>query len=191
VPATNIDPREVHVLAVEAADVEREVRDLTAQVKEALGRVVKGPTTALERSGQVTSHVVFDVPLAMAATIVDKVKATGTVRVSQLTPNPQAPEGKLAIARINVTLANADVLVPRDAGLWTQVRSGLSISFRGLFASLTWLIVGLLFVLPWLLVIFAIIWVARRLASRPPVLATVTPAGDVAGAAQGGLSPPQ
>jgi hypothetical protein len=128
----------------------------------------------------VTAHVVYDVPLDKAALVLDKVKSAGQVRVSHVSPNPQAPEGKLAIARIDVTLANVEVLVPRDDGLLPQIRSGLSISLRGLFASVTWLIVGLLFVLPWVLVIFAVIWVARRLARPTTTLAVATPAGEVA-----------
>jgi hypothetical protein len=180
VPASAIEPREVYTLAVEVTDVEKEVSVLSAQVKELQGRPIKGPLTAQERSGRVTAHVVYDVPLDKAALVLDKVKSAGQVRVSHVSPNPQAPEGKLAIARIDVTLANIEVLVPRDDGLLPQIRSGLSISLRGLFASVTWLIVGLLFVLPWVLVIFAVIWVARRMARPTTTLAVATPAGEVA-----------
>jgi hypothetical protein len=187
VPANNIDPREVYALTVEVTDVEREMGILTAQVKEVQGRVVKGPTAAQERSGRVTARVVYDVPLVMAGTIVDKVKGTGTVRISEAAPNPQAPEGKLAIARIVVTLENAEVLVPRDDGLMAQVRSGLSITLRGLFLSVNFLIIALLFVVPWLLIIYALVWVVRRM-WRPAVLA---PAGMVPTEATAGPAAPQ
>lgn len=179
VPASAIDPREVYTLAVEVTDVEKEVSVLTAQVKELQGRPIKGPLTAQERSGRVTAHVVYDVPLDKAALVLDKVKSSGQVRVSHVSPNPQAPEGKLAISRIDVTLANVEVLVPRDDGLLPQIRSGLSISLRGLFASVTWLIVGLLFVLPWVLVIYAAVWIYLRLIRSTATLAVVTPAGEV------------
>jgi hypothetical protein len=62
-----------------------------------------------------------------------------------------------------VHLSNAEVLLPRDAGLWAQIRNGLSVSLRGLTLSASWLIVGLLFVLPWLLLIWGAIWLVRRM----------------------------
>jgi hypothetical protein len=127
--------------------------------------------------------VVYDVPLVMAGGIVDKVKNTGTVRVREVAPNPQAPEGKLALARIEVTFTNGDVLVPRDDGLMVQVRNGLSSSLQGLFWSVKVLIIGLLCVLPWLLLIYAMVWLTRRM-WRPTVLA---PAGVVATEAPAGL----
>ena len=62
------------------------------------------------------------------------------------------------------------LLVPSDQGLWSQVRGGLAFSLRGLSISASWLIVGLLFVLPWLVVLYAALWLARRLwrADRQP-----------------------
>jgi hypothetical protein len=104
-----------------------------------------------------------------------------------MAPNPQAPEGKLAIARIVVTFENAEVLVSRDDGLMAQVRSGLSSSLRGLFWSVNFLIIGLLFVLPWLLLIYAMVWLARRM-WRPAVLA---PAGMAPTEATAGAAAPQ
>jgi len=104
------------------------------------------------------------------------VKSAGQVRVQSLEPHPKAPEGKLAVAELDVTLSNAELLVPSEQGLWAQVRHGLSVSLRGLSWSASWLIVGLLFVLPWLLLIYAAVWLARRLFRGSPARATA-PAG--------------
>jgi hypothetical protein len=58
------------------------------------------------------------------------------------------------------------LLVPKDEGFWSQARGGLSFSLRGLAVSAGWLIVGVLFVLPWLLLIWAGVWLLRRLRGR-------------------------
>ena len=48
------------------------------------------------------------------------------VRVQEATRDPQASDGKFAIARIDVTLSNSDLIVPHDDGLWHQVRNDLT-----------------------------------------------------------------
>jgi hypothetical protein len=187
VPATAVEPREFVAMAVEeVADVPGAVSVLTAQVKEVQGRVVKGPLTASQQNGRVTARVVYDVPLAVAPAIVEKVKQVGKVRVSQEAPNPQAPDGKFAVARIEVTLTNAELLVPRDEGLWAQVQRGLSISFRGLSVSVSFLIIGVLFVLPWLVLIGAIVWIARRIWRPAVVVQTATGPAPTPTATPGG-----
>jgi hypothetical protein len=73
--------------------------------------------------------------------------------------------------------------VPSDQGIWSQLRGGLAFSLRGLSISASWLIVGLLFVLPWVLVLYAAVWLARRLWRGDSVQA-VAPA-----ASTGNISP--
>jgi hypothetical protein len=177
VQATAIPPREVMTLAVEVADVEAALAVLTAQVKEVEGRTVDSQV-GQERNGRVTARVLIDVPLAAEAGLAAKLKSAGVVRVQRVTRNPQAPEGKLAVARLDVTLSN-EVLLPRDEGLWAQVRNGLSFSLRGLSLSVSWLIVGVLFLLPWALLLYAVVWLFRRLwrAEPAPAAVTVAPAG--------------
>jgi hypothetical protein len=186
VPATAIPPREIVALAVEVADVEGTLAVLAARVKEAGGAVVD-TQTAQERSGRVTARVIYRVPLTAAPGVVDKVKSSGQVRLQQLGRNPQAPEGKLAVAKLDVTLSNVELLVPSEQGLWAQVRHGLGVSLRGLSLSASWLIVGLLFVLPWLLLIYAVIWLVRRLwyGGPGPARTSPAPAGGGTGATAG------
>jgi len=175
-PAAAIAPRETTTLAMEVSDVPAALTLLTAQVKEVQGRIVE-TQVGQERNGQVSARVLFDVPLSDAAALAEKFKNAGQVRVHQVTRDPQAPEGKLAIGRLVVTLSNTPLLVPSDQGLWSQVRGGLAFSLRGLSISASWLIVGLLFVLPWLLVLYAALWLARRLWRGDSVPATI-PAGS-------------
>jgi hypothetical protein len=179
-PAANISPRKTATLALEVSDVPATLRDFNTQVAEVQGRAV---TTVVgqENTGQVTARVEFDVPLQSAAGLVDKFKSAGVVRVDRITEDQQAPEGKLALGRIIVTLSNAELLVPREKGFWSQIRNGLAFSLRGLAISANFLIVGLLFVLPWALVIYVAVVLIRRM-MRHQTLATAAPeapAGNV------------
>lgn len=158
----NIPPRETVTLALETTDVQDKLAVLAAQFKEAGGKTLDTQYTQV-RSGQVTARVVVEVPLAAAGALTDKLRASGKVRVQNVTRDPQAPEGKLARARLDLTLSETESLVPRDQGVASQVRSGLAFSLRGLTWSLSWLIVGLLFLLPWVLVLWVVVRLLRRL----------------------------
>jgi hypothetical protein len=178
VSTNNIPPRETLKVALEVTDVKGTLSLFSAQVKEMGGRLVQPAAFAQTRDGQTTGHAVFAVPLSAASGLVEQFKRVGVVRVDEVIPHPQAPNGKLAVAYIDVTLSNPGQLVPQDEGLWSQVRHGLSVSLRGLLWSVSWLIVALLFVLPWVLLIWAVLWVVRRLfrpeetpAPAPPVAA--------------------
>ncbi|MCI0457296.1 MAG: DUF4349 domain-containing protein, partial [Gemmataceae bacterium] len=168
--ANNIPPREIVTLALEVAEVETTLGSFTNEVKDAGGRNVQ-LQVGQERNGRVTARVVYDVPLNAAQSLIDRFRKAGQVRVHQVARNQQAPEGKLALARLDVTLSNGELLVPEDESLWSQVRSGLGVSLRGLSVSASWLIVGLLFVLPWVLLIYAGVAVGRRMFRK-----TATPA---------------
>ncbi len=173
-PADAIAPRETTTLAMEVTDVAETLKNLNAQVKDKQGRIVE-TQVGQERNGQVSARVVYDVPLNDAAILVEKFKSAGQVRVHQVTRDPQAPEGKLAIGRLTITLSNTPLLLPSDESLWSQLRGGLAFSLRGLSISASWLMVGLLFVLPWVLLLYAVIWLARRLWRSEPAPVEVSP----------------
>ena len=162
---SRIPPREITTLGIEAADVDAAATLFASLVNEAGGRMVESRASR-ERTGKVTAKLVFDVPLAAAADLANKFKTAGVVRVLERTRNPQVSEGPLTSARLDVTLSNSDLIVPTDEGLWPQVRKGLSTSFIGLSWSVTVLIIGMLFVLPWALAIYIgwrlLLWVRRR-----------------------------
>src|SRR5262249_931886 len=126
-----------------------------------------GANVAHERSGRVTAKLSYDVPLSAKDGLVDKFKGAGTVRVQQSSRNPQVPESSMAQAHIDVTLSNADLIVPSGDGLWPQIRKGLSASFVALSWSLTVVIVGICFGLPWTLAAYAGVRIVRRLRGAP------------------------
>jgi hypothetical protein len=179
-PAANISPRKTATLALEVSDVPGTLREFNSQVNEVQGRVVK-TVVGQETNGQVTARVEFDVPLNTATSLVDKFKTAGVVRVDRIAEDQQAPEGKLALGRIIVTLSNAELLVPREQGFWSQIRHGLGFSLRGLAISANFLIVGLLFVLPWALLIYVVVLLVRRMMrhQRLAAAAPEAPAGNV------------
>ena len=167
--AGRLKPREVTTLAVEVADVEQAATVFGARVAEAKGRQVDAQS-ARERSGRVTAKVVYVVPLAAVAGLVEQFKAAGTVRVHQSTRDPQAPDGKFAIARVEVALSSGEGIVGEDDGLWPQVRRGLAYSASVLLTSVTWVVFGLCVVLPWALVGYGGYKLVRRIVrrTRPP-----------------------
>ena len=126
----------------------RQCRRSRVQAAEAKARQIDSRITR-EPSGRVTAKLVYEVPLAAAASLAEQFKKTGTVREQQSVRDPQRPEGKFATARIDVTLKNEDKIVADDAGVWPPVKRGLKYSASVLLTSLTWVVFGLCVVLPW------------------------------------------
>ena len=120
-----------------------------------------------DRAGKVTAKLTYEVPLA-AAGVAERFKAIGTVRGFQTTRDPQAPAGKYATARIDVTLTGGDQIVSEGDGVWPQVRRGLSYSVTVLLTSLTWVVFGLCVVLPWCMVGYVGYRLIRRLGRTGP-----------------------
>src|SRR5581483_1667876 len=151
--AGSLPPREKFIVAVEVRDVDQTAAAFGTYVAEAQGRVVQSQVARI-RDGQVTANLVYDVPLATAAGLVDKFKAAGIVRRLDAQRNTQVPDSKLAIARIEVALSNAELIVPTEEGIWPQIRTALQVSFKGIAWSLALVIIGLLVVLPWVAILY-------------------------------------
>lgn len=161
----SIPPRETYIFGIEVADVDRTAATLSALVGERQGRTV-GSNVSRERSGQVTGKLIYDVPMAKVHEVIDELRAQGTVRVQQSAKHPEVPDSPLAVARVEVTLSNKELIVPSDEGIGASVRRGLSDSFKILAWSLRFLIFGLCILLPWALVIWAIYRLVVRMRRR-------------------------
>jgi len=159
--AHQLKPRETTAMTIEVADVDGSVTLLTAEAVKVEGRQVDAKFDR-DAAGRSTAKLVFEVPLVASVGLVERFKTAGAVRLSQSVRDPQANEGKLATARIVVTLTNAEAIVPEDTGLWSKVRKGLSISVSVLLTSVTWVIFGLCVVLPWAVIGFGGYRVIRR-----------------------------
>jgi hypothetical protein len=170
---TSIPARRTVNLALEVGNVEETVASMTARVTDAQGRTV-GSNISHERTGRIIARLIFDVPLARADGVLASFRSAGIVRVEEATINQQVPHSALAIARLDVTLSNSGLIIPSDEGLWTRVRAGLSNSLLAIFWSLSWVIFGVLVLLPWALVIYAVYRIVLRFRSRP---SSSTPTG--------------
>jgi hypothetical protein len=159
-------PRDVHVLAIEVHDVDVTADAITKRVHESDGRTVDA-NVSRERDGRVTGKLVFEVPLRAADDLLTRIKATGTVRVQRSSRNPQIPDSPLAVARLEITLSNQELIVPSDDGLWPQMRKGLSNSLVAIFWSLSWVTFGVLFLLPWGLIVYAVYRIVLRMRRSP------------------------
>jgi hypothetical protein len=162
----HIPPRETITLGIEAANVDKTTKEFIKLSADAKGRTVKSEVSR-QPSGQVTAKLIFDVPLTSAPEVVNQYGVAGIVRVQRFSKNEQVPDSDLAIARIDVTLSNSPLIVPSDEGFSTELRKGLSTSVRVLSMSLSWLVFGLLVVLPWVLVVYVIYRVVMRMRRRP------------------------
>jgi hypothetical protein len=171
-PADRLPPRETVTMTLVVPDVDQAAANFGTQVADAKGRQVNAQSTR-DRTGKVTSSLTYDVPLTSAG-LAERFKTAGTLREYQSARNPQAPAGKLATARFDVTLVSGEQILAADEGLWPQIRNGLSYSAKTLLVSVTWLIFGLCVVLPWLLVIYGVYRLVRRVGRPQPIVATQT-----------------
>ncbi|HSQ57847.1 MAG TPA: hypothetical protein VLM40_19140, partial [Gemmata sp.] len=173
--ANRLKPREIFTLEIEVADVDAAAASFALQVADAKGRQADSRTTR-QPDGRVVSKVVYLVPLSAAATLAQHFKAAGTPRLSQSVRDPKATEGRYAVARIDVTLSNAEGIVAEDRGVWQQVRRGLKYSASVLLTSVTWLVFGVCVVLPWALIAYGGYRVVRGRSRGSSTVATAPPA---------------
>ncbi|MGF1581901.1 MAG: DUF4349 domain-containing protein [Gemmataceae bacterium] len=157
---TNITPRKTYVLGLQVEDVKTTVEAFTKRVQDSKGRVadiIQGN----EKNGQTSIRVVYEVPLRAAEGLVSLFKDGRDVRVEKVSQDSKAPDHEFARAKISVTVSNVAPLVSKDNTFGASIRSGLSLSLKALSASLTYLIVALLVVLPWSVLLFPIALLLR------------------------------
>ncbi|MBL8795212.1 MAG: DUF4349 domain-containing protein [Planctomycetia bacterium] len=175
----NLAPRVTHKLVIEVQDVEKTAALLAALTGETKGRLQANQITR-EKSGRVVSKQVLDVPLASAATILDRVKGVGTIRAMEALPNLQAPDGNLAVARLDVALSNQAPIVAQDEGVGDSFRKALSMSLNALLWSASAVTTGIIFLGPWVLMAWLAWKVAQRMRKKEAEAASPTTAAPTA-----------
>ena len=164
--ADKLAPRETTTLGMEAADVEKAKEQVESLALSLGGRVVDS-TLSRETSGRVTAQVVADVPLAKALEMVRRTRDQGRVLFRRDAREESVPQGSLARARVDVTLANEELIVESGQGLWSRIREGLRTSVAGLLWSVQLIVIGLFLVAPWALILyFAWRLIRRRRSDR-------------------------
>jgi glycine cleavage system regulatory protein len=173
--AAKLPPRETTTLGMESPDVEKAKEQVESLALGMGGRVVDS-TLSREQDGRVIAKVVADVPLAKSLEMVRKTRDQGRVQFRRDAREEGVPQGSLARARVDVTIANEDLIVQNDKGLGSTIREGLRTSVTGLLWSLQLIVVGLLLVAPWALIVYAGWRLFRRARTRrqPPAAAPAT-----------------
>ncbi len=181
VSAAGIKPRETVTVKLETENVIEKLEQINAQVLTTQGRV-SNPKVHHTENGVIVAVVTYDVPLSALQAIRGKIQASGKILEQNATQDPTAPDGKLALARIQLTMATSSPIVGRDQGFRSGFSSGLSMSVRGLAVSLQFLVVGLLFVVPWMALLYIGYWFVRRMwPSGKEIPATPTAPTSAAG----------
>jgi hypothetical protein len=177
IPANQIKPRERISLAIETAEVDQTVEVFRLQASELKGSRQIDSQSTRDGSGKLTAKLIYELPLESAHGLVEKFKSAGAVKVYQSSRDAQVPDGKYALARLEVTVSNSERIVAADDGLWPQVRRGLSYSASVLLTSITWLVFGLCVILPWAVIGFAGFRILRWLirSNRTPVTSSPPP----------------
>ncbi|HEV3436599.1 MAG TPA: DUF4349 domain-containing protein, partial [Gemmata sp.] len=170
-----LKPRDRTTLALEVANVDQTMAVFRAQAAEVQGSRLVDSQFTRDRSGRLTAKLVYDVPLQHASGLAEQFKSAGAVLVFQSARDPQAPEGKYATTRLDVTLTNSERIVGEDDGLWPQVRLGLSHSASMLLKSISWMVFGLCVVLPWAVIGYGCYKVLRWLIRSKAATVSVTP----------------
>jgi hypothetical protein len=160
--ASNIPPRETVKIALEVGDVEAATRAVEAEYR---GRLVDAWQTR-DAGGRRESVLTVDLPLKDAPAAVERLKALGAVLQHSSSKNADVPDNDLAIARLELTLSN-EVLLGRDAGPLASLKRGLAISLQAASWALMLLMIGVCFVAPLLLVVWAALRLRKRFAARP------------------------
>lgn len=153
IPTSQVQPREVRELGIQTSEVESAVQIVTAAVANVGGRMIDSRLSQ-DKNGTTVAQLAIEVPLDKTEQIADMIRKQGTVRSTDLKRNTQIPDGPLSRARLNVTLATGETIVPSEGGFGNSIREGLSTSVKGLLWSLQLIVIGVCLVAPWLLLMW-------------------------------------
>jgi hypothetical protein len=170
--AERLPARQTVTIRDEVSDVERAADDLVNAAQGAGGRRIGNGEVSQDRAGHETAQVVVEVPMDKAPAILDQLERAGRRRGKQVAFDNSIPEGPLSRMRIDVTFSNSAASLGGEESTWDALRHGLETSAMGLRWSMQMLVIGLCFVAPWVLVIWAIWkWSRRTKQKTPPAAA--------------------
>lgn len=163
ISAATIAPRRTTTLGVEVGDVGRGLERIRAALP--AGAKVLEDLAGKEGSGRTTGRITVDVPVGDAMRVLSAVRdLNGEERVNSVQSNPDAPDTKFAKERISITLSSRATIVGEDKGVWVTVRAALGSALAALSWSLYLVLTGVLFLLPWAVVLWGLrkVWRRRR-----------------------------
>jgi hypothetical protein len=148
--AADLAPRRTTTLGIEADNVEKALATLRGELdKDGITHIQY--SVSKEASGRVTGHVVVDVPVGSAMTVLGQIRDMGgEEKVDQVVDDPGVPETRFAKERIDLTVSSRESIVGNDRGIGATVRAALGSAAAVLLWSLYLIVMGLILVGPWL-----------------------------------------
>jgi hypothetical protein len=159
--ADNLPARQNTIAGIEVEDVERASADLHAAIAAVHGKELDAGISK-DAGGHMIGRIVAEVPLIEAPALQTKLQTLGKERTNDVSRNPQATDGPLARAHFEITLSNAEMLMPQDRSIGSTLRSAVAASLGTLLWSLYLIVNGLLVIGPFALVA----WVAWKILKR-------------------------
>jgi anti-sigma factor RsiW len=160
--ADTLPPRRTTTLGIEADNVEKALGTLRGELdKEGITHIQY--SVSKEASGRVTGHVVVDVPVGSAMTVLGQIRDMGgEEKVDQVVDDPGVPETRFAKERMDLTVSSRESIVGEDRGIGATVRAALGSAAAVLLWSLYLIVMGAILVGPWL----GIGWLWWRISRR-------------------------
>ncbi len=167
-PIASLPPRQTGSFSIEASDVEQASAGVQAMVMQVGGRIV-GNNVQSNPGGVSSATLSIELPLDKSAEAIAAVRAAGKVLAVSTQQNPQAPSGAAAKCRLDVSFTTAGPITGETGGLMANLRNGFSLSAKGLVYSAQLVVIGLCFVLPWVLIIYVVakLWKRRKPRAEP------------------------
>jgi type II secretory pathway component GspD/PulD (secretin)/acetolactate synthase regulatory subunit len=165
ISAATIAPRRTTTLGVEVGDVTRGLERIRAALP--AGAKMLEDVAGKEGNGRTNGRITVDVPVGDAMKVLSAVRDLGgEERVNSVQMNPDSPDTKYAKERISVTLSSRATILSEDKGVWVTVRAAMGSALAALSWSLYLVLTGLLFLLPWAVVLWGLrkVWRRRRVA---------------------------
>ncbi len=165
-----LDPKRIITQGVEVDNVERAVGRLRSsltglgvKVRESDYNVTHDATT-----GRVTAHIILDTYVSATNTVLNDIDNLGGLQKNyQETRNAQAPETKtFTKERIDLQLTSRSLIVQPDQGLGSSFRAALTSAAGALFLALYYILTGLLFLVPFTIIVWPIWTLHKRRKTR-------------------------
>ena len=170
--ADNLPPRRTVVLGLEVPDVAKSLLQVRAAEAPANARE-QGYSAVEDKTGRSVGHIILDVPSGPASSdLLRTIQSLGDIKLNQLTDNPQLADSKFARDRLDLTFSNRPAIVAPNDSLAATLRSALTTAVLAFFKSLYFIILGILFLGPILLLGRIVYWFWRR---RKPTLPPPAP----------------
>ena len=164
VSADTLDPRRVYTRGVEVENVEGSLNAMRGAIDTLRPAVnVADYNVSRDSSGRTTGHIVIDFAASEETQVLSYLQEMSWAEISnQLSLNTQVPATRFDKERLDLTLVGRAGIVQADKGLGQSFRAALTSSTGALLYSLYLVLTGLLFVLPFVLIVWPLMALLRR-----------------------------